>query len=422
MMDFWQDKIKEDFNEQIKSVNENETFEKLYVEKMKFDKDASNDFSNKYVEACKLVLEDQLTTLTEIILEKDLGSIKYQLTAELRRNANLFKDLVKPQGPTKKKSEQLVPSLDRMCLLFSIASNDFEIFKYIYDNGGSHLINFIDPVTGCTCFHMAMLVGNKDIIEFLITKVTPKINVMALDSFRATGFDYARMKGMIPFTTPPNPKTIKVYNYKNSQIVEDWPLDTVESELNIIYTPRVLSTTDYLVDLLFSSLSINPDIKFRNKYLNRINKSGGEENVILGWISEQVGWGLFANRDFQRGDYIVRYGGMITMNQEMKTTDYNMMISNEDFGLDASKYRSLGGMINHSSKFKNAESECIFEGGCEQALITAVRNIPKGTQIFIDYSKSYWGEDNENNSANGTNTEMVELGGTKEYPSIILNI
>ncbi|KAF2078418.1 hypothetical protein CYY_000285 [Polysphondylium violaceum] len=415
---FWKKKIIEDFGESIlnqpqqpqqQDGDSDIVYFKLYVDHIKSNEENRKGFSERYKEVCKLVFEESHTSLTEMILEADLGSIKYQLSNELRRNKDFFKDLGKPPRITD------LPNLNRMALFFSVGTDDVEIVRYILDNGGKSLLNFFDPVTKASVFHLAMALGNKDIISLLIES---NVNVSHVDAFRATGFDYARLMNTIPHTTPPNPLTIKVYNHLNNNLLEEWDLNTVEKELNIVYCPRVIGTVDYLIDLFFSSLSINPDMKFRNKYLKKINTSGGEENVIMGYINEQVGWGLFANKHFSKGEYIVRYGGMITMNTEMNTTDYNMMISNEDFGLDASKYRSLGGMINHSSKNKNAESECIFEYGCEQALITATKDIPKGTQILIDYSKSYWQEDQVKSNTN----EMADLGGTKEYPSIITNL
>lgn len=58
-------------------------------------------------------------------------------------------------------------------------------------------------------------------------------------------------------------------------------------------------------------------------------------------------------------------------------------------GLDASYYRNMGGMINHSAT-PNCESQCIFDRGAEQAIIVAKTPITKGTQLLIDYSKNYW--------------------------------
>eukprot|EP01132_Coremiostelium_polycephalum_P010391 gene10391-12762_t len=420
---FWKQKIIEDFgnsklDELTKASTETTDVEyyKIYVDLLNINNEESQYFSELYIATTRAVFDDQTTTLVDMILEKDLGAVQYQFEVEKRRNEHYIRDLVKPEiKPTKKGQQPIPPSLDRMMLIFSVAVGSFEIVKFILENGGMDLINFVDPVTSVSPFHVAILSGNRDIIRLLIEK---NAKVDMVDSFRATAFDYARMKGMIPFNTPPNPKTIQIYNHNNSGKFEEWTLDRIESELNISYCPRVLGSIDYFVDLLFSSFDINPDVKFRNKYLKRIMKSGGEENVILGWISDKIGWGIYANKDFQRGDYILRYGGMITLDEKMTTTNYNMMISAEGFGLDASKYRCLGGMVNHSNKFSNAESECIFEYGCEQAIITATRFIPKGAQIFIDYSHSYWQED----EISTNKTLMIEMGGTKDFPSLIPSI
>lgn len=63
----------------------------------------------------------------------------------------------------------------------------------------------------------------------------------------------------------------------------------------------------------------------------------------------------------------------------------------EGIGLDASKKRGYGAMLNHSNN-PNAESQCIVDRGIEQAIIISKKNIPKGHQILIDYSKQYWTE------------------------------
>ncbi|KYQ91099.1 hypothetical protein DLAC_08005 [Tieghemostelium lacteum] len=425
--EFWKRKIVEDFGNNSK-FDENYSdivYYKEYLKLLKVQDETVKEFSEMYIETCKMVFEDQSTTLTDLILSKDIGSIKYQLSSEIRRNSDFFKDLLK--APAK----NTIPALDRMLLFLSIGTNDVNIVKYILENGGNQLLQFADPVNGVTVFHLSMLLGNIEILEVIIESlINNNIHdtiVTKVDSFRATAFDYARLKRSIPNPQPPLPKSIKVYNYNQNNNFEDWSIEQLEKALSIHYCPNVIATNDYLIDLIFSSMDISPNLKFRNKYLKLINSSGGEDNVILGYVSDQVGYGLFAGKDFEKGDYIVRYGGMVTMNEKMQSTDYNMMISNEDFGLNGQQYRSLGGMINHSQKFKNAQSECIFEGGCDQALITATKYIPKGTQIFIDYSQSYWNDSNSSNSTNQKSTSEIkaslkEMGGTKEYPSIIPSI
>jgi len=105
-------------------------------------------------------------------------------------------------------------------------------------------------------------------------------------------------------------------------------------------------------------------------------KSSGDENVILAKISDEVGYGVFAGKDFQQGntyltargarickyiylfpssitigDYIIRYGGMIVGEEEITDWSYAMSTGVEGVVLDAKKYRNLAGMLNHSGTY-----------------------------------------------------------------------
>jgi SET domain-containing protein len=73
----------------------------------------------------------------------------------------------------------------------------------------------------------------------------------------------------------------------------------------------------------------------------------------------------------------------------VKNRDYAMVSGLEGILLDAKEKRNLGGMINHS-KSPNAECQCVVDRGVELAIVTAKKDIPKGQQILIDYSKNYW--------------------------------
>jgi hypothetical protein len=105
----------------------------------------------------------------------------------------------------------------------------------------------------------------------------------------------------------------------------------------------------------------------------------------------------------------------------------------EGIGLDAREHRNLAGMINHSSQ-PNAECQCVFDRGAEQALIIgmccmlycchfgvtnndplyllATKEIKRGDQIFIDYSKNYW------RKSTLKNTKMEDL--QKLFPALSL--
>ena len=95
--------------------------------------------------------------------------------------------------------------------------------------------------------------------------------------------------------------------------------------------------------------------------------------------------------------------------------------------LDAKRYRNFGGMINHSAT-PNAELQCFFDRGAEQAIVTALHRIERGQQIFLDYSENYWrdeeddeiGEKKEATKEEGKGKEKVSsIGGGVEQQNIV---
>jgi len=126
-------------------------------------------------------------------------------------------------------------------------------------------------------------------------------------------------------------------------------------------------------------------------------KKTGDEDLVLAYIDETIGYGIFAGKDYSLGDFVVRYGGYLSNSDSIVDRDFVMDSGIEGIGLDAKKFRNLGGMINHSAR-PNVESQCFFYGGVEQALITATKDIKKGDQLFLDYDTNYWGNEDDTQS------------------------
>jgi hypothetical protein len=139
------------------------------------------------------------------------------------------------------------------------------------------------------------------------------------DNYSGDAIDYARMMNFIPthyrVSIPPYvPKTIQhinLWNPENNEIMQ-WPVSKFEDYFKVGFCPFTSCTNDYIEELLFSGLSIEPDQEFRKQYVPQIYESSGDENLILAKVSDNVGFGVFAAKDFKEGDYIVRYGGRLT--------------------------------------------------------------------------------------------------------------
>jgi len=196
--------------------------------------------------------------------------------------------------------------------------------------------------------------------------------------------------GLLPRQRPKMPSFLKVWNPSESGAIEEWPIKKFELLFHTVFTSGIICDHIYIEELMFSGLVIDKlDLEFRKKYLPLAYTSSGDENLILAKVNDNIGFGVFAAKNFEIGEYIVRYAGKLMLAEEIKDKSYTMTTGIETIGLDAFKYRNLAAMINHSSE-PNAECQCVFDKGVEVAIIVAVTFISKGGQILIDYSKNYW--------------------------------
>ena len=82
--------------------------------------------------------------------------------------------------------------------------------------------------------------------------------------------------------------------------------------------------------------------------------------LVLSFVDKDIGWGLFAGKKFEKGDYICRYGALATSSEKIVDRDYTMMSGVAGVAYDASKYRNLGGFINHD----NNPNVTVYEYNC----------------------------------------------------------
>jgi len=359
----------------------------FFLEGLRLDEYRGHKFSEKIMKTIFELVDDSMTTLQELVLSGDSETTRYQIGREKDRSGSTF-ELLKQNSLL----QYAVLSGQEKMIEMLLEESEKELKKKKNEDSSSNVqkevleyLNKGDLVTGFTAFHYAVFVENKSMIDKLIRLGAA---VDKKDNFFGTAFDYARMLSILP-PRMKAPNSINVWNRETNKL-EELAVSKLEKILDVNYNSEILCDNDYIFELMFSGFSITePDMKFRETYLPLIYSSGGDENLILAEVSPNVGFGVFAAKDFQEGDYIVRYGGKLSSQDNIKDKAYNMASGVEGIGLDGKKFRNLGGMINHCSNC-NAESQCVFDKGAEQALITAKTFIPKGHQILLDYSRNYW--------------------------------
>eukprot|EP01127_Copromyxa_protea_P013049 TRINITY_DN3464_c0_g1_i2.p1 TRINITY_DN3464_c0_g1~~TRINITY_DN3464_c0_g1_i2.p1 ORF type:complete len:285 (+),score=77.95 TRINITY_DN3464_c0_g1_i2:473-1327(+) len=271
-------------------------------------------------------------------------------------------------------------------------SRNVDLVKYLLSEGCTEIINRNDFITGFSPLHFALFMQSPEIFWILIQNGA---DLFLRDSYGAHAMDYASLLSLIPSKWDLQALEISYFDNETKALTK-WTTSQFEEKMNVKWGQYYKCSQEYIFELLFSGFAVgDKDMKFREKYFPILEKTSGDDNLVLAKISEEVGYGVYAARDFEEDEFIVRYVGKFVIDEAEENRVYCMESGMEGIVLSALSYRNLGAMINHSSS-PNAEARCVFDVGVEQAIIISTRAIKKGEQILIDYSKTY-GEGSENN-------------------------
>ena len=103
-----------------------------------------------------------------------------------------------------------------------------------------------------------------------------------------------------------------------------------------------------------------------------------------------AGLGLFATKEFKRGDFIIEYTGEhITTEESDRRGGKDLFILNKKVTIDGKGRENTARYINHSCK-PNAEAET--DEDAAKIRILAKRKILPGEEITYDYGKEYCDE------------------------------
>ncbi len=143
---------------------------------------------------------------------------------------------------------------------------------------------------------------------------------------------------------------------------------------------------------------VTPELKWLESRCKDKIRLGVLSPVSIGWVSEEVGYGLFAAKDIPAGSYVGEYTGIIRKNDLRRCfeplNDYCALYPVEDelskrLFLDAKQFGNLTRFINHSNT-PNLEVRHLFCDGFYHRVFIANRLIRKREQLLYSYGKNYW--------------------------------
>lgn len=102
----------------------------------------------------------------------------------------------------------------------------------------------------------------------------------------------------------------------------------------------------------------------------------------------KAGLGLYAQKDFKRGDFIIEYTGEhITDEEADRRSGKYLFVLTKEIVIDGRGRQNIARYINHSCK-PNAEAELDLDE--LKVRILARKKITAGEEITYDYGKEYW--------------------------------
>ncbi len=159
---------------------------------------------------------------------------------------------------------------------------------------------------------------------------------------------------------------------------------------NDLYTQRYIQK---IIDLS------DQDIINKKIYSGQINYKGYVEKkkplLKIDYISKEVGYGIFAEQEFNKDDFIGEYCGIVTSNYHESSKNYNykyFSAINEEENIFIAP-RKIGNelqFVNHSNN-PNVEWKTIVGNDDKyHVIMVAIKHIKKEEQILVDYGKEYW--------------------------------
>lgn len=118
-------------------------------------------------------------------------------------------------------------------------------------------------------------------------------------------------------------------------------------------------------------------------------------DVVLRWIDPQIGWGVFAGKDFKKREYISEYGGKLRKKGRLDSKNaycFEYIIAPgiyTSYTIDAREQGGIGRYINHSAK-PNLLTTLATVDEINHVIFIAKEPIPKGEQLLYDYGADYW--------------------------------
>jgi hypothetical protein len=254
---------------------------------------------------------------------------------------------------------------------------------------------------GETLLHQAVIDDQDESLKLLLNfhKDTSMKNSCGFTCIQLAQF-LDRKKSLEHLKTCPFP-LLEVWNDKEAPAL--YTHKEFKNYMGFDYTPHLVFKNIRFFRRVVKRVSkypVDSRVSVERTWLGALYKTdidaGYVPKVRVQFIDKQIGYGLFAEQEFKKGDFIGEYTG------EVKRYLFLNGISNEYVGeyalggkdpvrfvIDARYKGNHTRFINHGDD-PNASAVTVISGGLLHVVLRAERPILKDEEITFDYGPDYW--------------------------------
>lgn len=131
---------------------------------------------------------------------------------------------------------------------------------------------------------------------------------------------------------------------------------------------------------------------------SQLIKDGHKAPIYVKWVSDEVGYGVFASEDIPAGTLIAEYTGVVQLKESVENRTWSWKYPMrgqfierfpEKVSLDGGIYGNETRFINHSDE-NNASTAFIHNGIAWVMCYFSKKAIPKDQEVLANYGKRYW--------------------------------
>lgn len=131
------------------------------------------------------------------------------------------------------------------------------------------------------------------------------------------------------------------------------------------------------------------------RYFQKEIEQGYLPAVSIRWIDEEIGWGVFAEKTFEKFEFIAEYAGVLRKKRRSDRKNnycFEYLYApgiHSPYTIDAQDQSGIARFINHSAP-SNLDSALASCQGVNHVVLFTKEIVAKGTQLTYDYGPTYW--------------------------------